>query len=127
MRNRMRVASSALTLIAAMNFASPANATTLVSADNRLVALAQAMVPPTGMMDIQHPMPMNERYLKRFPQDARVGDLIGLQVLDLNSSTLGYVQQVVRPPLTRLSSSSNIAGGGVGLAGRSRCHWKLSA
>ena len=87
--NRMRVASSALALTAAMNLASPANETTLVSADNRLVVLAQAMVPPTGMMDIQHPMPMNERYLKRFPQDARVGDLIGLPVLDLNSSTLG--------------------------------------
>jgi hypothetical protein len=54
------------------------------------------MVPPTGMMDTQHPMPMNERYLKRFPQDARVGDLIGLPVLDLSSSTLGYVQQIVR-------------------------------
>ena len=96
--NRMRVASSALALTAAMNLASPGNATTLVSADNRLVVLVQAMVPPTGMMDIQHPMPMNERYLKRFPQDARVGDLIGLPVLDLNSSTLGYVQQVVRTP-----------------------------
>ena len=57
--------------------------------------LAQAMVPPTGMMDAQHPMPMNERYLKRFPQPARVGDLIGLPVLDLNSSTLGYVRQIV--------------------------------
>ena len=34
--------------------------------------LAQATVPPTGMMDAQHPMPMNERYLKRFPQPARV-------------------------------------------------------
>jgi hypothetical protein len=43
-------------------------------------------------------MPMNERYVKRFPQAARVGDLIGLPVLDLNSSTLGYVQQVVRTP-----------------------------
>jgi hypothetical protein len=62
---------------------------------DRLV-LAQAMVPPTGMMDAQHPMPMNERYGKRFPQPARVGDLIGLPVLDLNSTTLGYVQQVVR-------------------------------
>ena len=57
--------------------------------------LAQAMVPPTGMMDAQHPMPMNERYLKRFPQPAQVGDLIGLPVLDLNSSTLGYVRQIV--------------------------------
>jgi hypothetical protein len=48
------------------------------------------------MMDAQHPMPMNERYLKRFPQPARVGDLIGLPVLDLHSKTLGYVRQVVR-------------------------------
>ena len=96
--NRMRVAPSALALAAAMNLASPANATTLVSTDNRVVVLAQAMVPPTGMIDTQHPMPMNERYLKRFPQDARVGDLIGLPVLDLSYSTLGYVQQVVRTP-----------------------------
>jgi hypothetical protein len=60
--------------------------------------LAQAMVPPTGMMDAQHPMPMNERMLKRFPQPVRVGDLIGLPVLDQNASTLGYVRQVVRTP-----------------------------
>jgi hypothetical protein len=63
-----------------------------------LAARAQAMIPPTGMMDAQHPMPMKERYLKRFPQPARVGDLIGLPVLDLNSTTLGYVRQVVRSP-----------------------------
>jgi hypothetical protein len=41
---------------------------------------------------------MNDRYLKRFPQPARVGYLIGLPVLDLNSKTLGYVQNVVRTP-----------------------------
>jgi hypothetical protein len=58
--------------------------------------LAQAMVPRTGMMDAQHPMPMNERYLKRFPQPVRVDDLIGLPVLDLNSSTIGFVREVVR-------------------------------
>jgi hypothetical protein len=58
--------------------------------------LAQAMVPPTGMEDVQHAMPMNERMLKRFPQPVRVGDLIGLPVLDQNASTLGYVRQVVR-------------------------------
>ena len=63
-----------------------------------LAARAQAMVPRTGMMDAQDPMPMNEHYLKRFPQPARVGDLIGLPVLDLNSSTLGYVRQIVRTP-----------------------------
>jgi hypothetical protein len=58
---------------------------------------AQAMIPPTGMMDAQHPMPMNERYLKRFPQPVSVGDLIGLPVLDDETmSTLGTVRQVVR-------------------------------
>ena len=59
---------------------------------------AQAMVPPTGMMDVQHPRPMDQRYLKRFPQPVRVGDLIGLPVLDEQSSTLGVVQRVVRTP-----------------------------
>jgi len=67
------------------------------AADAPLI-LAQAMVPPTGMTDAQHPMPMNERYLKRFPQPVRVGDIIGLPVLDQNASTLGYVRQVVRTP-----------------------------
>jgi hypothetical protein len=67
-------------------------------AGDRIVVLVQAMIPRTGMMDAQHPMPMNERYLKRFPQPARVGHLIGLPVLGLNSKTLGYVQQVVRTP-----------------------------
>lgn len=57
---------------------------------------AQAMVPPTGMMDAKKPMPMKQRYLDRYPQPARVGDLIGLPVLDLNASTIGYVRQVVR-------------------------------
>jgi hypothetical protein len=62
------------------------------------LTLAQAMVPPTGMMDAQHPMPMNERMLRRFPQPVRVGDLIGLPVLDQDASTLGYVRQIVRTP-----------------------------
>ena len=93
---RMRIASPGLAFAAAMSLAAPANVAMSSTAGGRLVVLAQAMVPPSGMMDAQHPMPMNERYLKRFPQPARVGDLIGLPVLDLNSSTLGYVRQVVR-------------------------------
>jgi hypothetical protein len=63
-----------------------------------LAARAQAMIPRTGMMDAQNPMPMKERYLKRFPQPVRIGDLIGMPVLDLNSKKLGYVRQVVRTP-----------------------------
>lgn len=79
----------------------PAEATASASGPPPMPAqtmLAQAMVPPTGMMDAQHPMPMNERMLKRFPQPVRVGDLIGLPVLNENSSTLGHVWQVVRTP-----------------------------
>ena len=60
------------------------------------VVLAQAMVPPTGMDDANKPMPMVERMNRRFPQPVRVGDLIGLPVLDDRASTLGFVRQVVR-------------------------------
>ncbi len=35
---------------------------------------------------------------RRFPQPVRVGDLIGLPVLDDGSRTLGLVREVVRTP-----------------------------
>jgi len=83
-------------MLVAMSLAVPANATTPLPAGTSLVVLAQAMIPRTGMMDAENPMPMKERYLKRFPQPARIGDLIGMPVLDLNSKTLGYVEKVVQ-------------------------------
>src|SRR6516164_11080770 len=92
-----RIAAPGLVL-AAMSLAAPANTTTPAHAGGRVIVLAQAMIPRTGMMDAQNPMPMKERYLKRFPQPARVGDLIGMPVLDLNSKTLGSVRRVVRNP-----------------------------
>jgi hypothetical protein len=58
--------------------------------------VAQAMVPPTGMEDANKPMPMEERMRARFPQQVRVGDLIGLPVLDESASTIGHVTKVVR-------------------------------
>lgn len=61
-------------------------------------ASAQAMIPPTGMTDAQSAMPMQQRYLRRHPQPVPVGALIGLPVLDLNASTIGYVEKVVRGP-----------------------------
>jgi hypothetical protein len=95
---KTRIAGPTLVLAGVMSLAAPANATTPEPAGGRLIVLAQAMIPRTGMMDTQNPMPMKERYLRRFPQPARVGDLIGMPVLDLNSKTLGYVQQVVQTP-----------------------------
>jgi hypothetical protein len=91
-----RIAAPGLAL-AVMSLAAPANATSPVPAGSGPVVVAQAMIPRTGM-DEQHPMPMKERYLRRFPQPARVGDLIGMPVLDLHSKTLGYVRQVVQTP-----------------------------
>ena len=66
------------------------------------VVTAQAMIPPTGMDDAAKPMPMQTRMQMRFPQPARVGDLIGLPVLDNSASTLGYVQHVVRAAPDRI-------------------------
>ncbi len=62
---------------------------------SRLVS-AQAMVPPTGMEEEKKPMTPEQRMQARFPQNVRVGDLIGLPVLDDRSSTLGHVREVVR-------------------------------
>jgi hypothetical protein len=76
-------------------------AASTVGATARMV-LVQAMVPATGMTDAAHPMAMDKRMLMRFPQPVRVGDLIGLPVLDLNASTIGYVREVVRTPQNRI-------------------------
>jgi hypothetical protein len=92
-----RIAALGLVL-AAMSLAVPANATTLKRYGGSPIVVAQAMIPRDGMMDAQNPMPMKERYLRRFPQPARVGHLIGMPVLDLYSKTLGYVRKVVRTP-----------------------------
>jgi PRC-barrel domain len=43
------------------------------------------------------PAPTPEQRMQaRFPQPARVGDLIGLPVLDDRARTLGYVREIVR-------------------------------
>ncbi len=39
-----------------------------------------------------------QKMQKRFPQPVRVGDLIGLPVLDEGDSTIGYVREVARTP-----------------------------
>ena len=43
-----------------------------------------------------------ERMQSRFPHPIRVGDLIGLPVLDWDDSTIGYIQQVVRTPAGKI-------------------------
>src|SRR5215831_8783968 len=89
----LRITASGLVLVA-MSLAVPANATTPLPAGSRPIVVTQAMIPRTGMMDAQNPMPMKERYLKRFPQPARVGDLIGMPVLDLYSRSEEHTSEL---------------------------------
>jgi hypothetical protein len=61
------------------------------------------MIPPTGMgaedkAMAAHDMAEDERMRRRFPQPVRVGDLIGLPVLDDGNRTFGHVREVVRTP-----------------------------
>ena len=44
-----------------------------------------------------------EKMRKRFPHPVRVGDLLGLAVLDDGDSTIGYVRDVVRSPDGKIS------------------------
>lgn len=44
-----------------------------------------------------------QKMQRRFPHPVRVGDLIGLPVLDDDDSTIGYVRQVVRSPIGKIS------------------------
>ena len=81
---------SALALVA---LASLAVAEDRAGAPVRLAQARHDMVPQTPM-----PSAAEARMNMRFPQPVRVGDLIGLPVLDDGDSTLGRVREVVRDP-----------------------------
>jgi hypothetical protein len=59
----------------------------------RLAQAPHGMAPQTAM-----PSEAEARMQKRFPQPVRVGDLIGLPMLDDDDITLGRVREVVRSP-----------------------------
>ena len=63
----------------------------------RLAAAPQASEPTPQAEPEREPTP-EEKMQRRFPQPVRVGDLVGLPVLDWRDSTIGYVRQVVRTP-----------------------------
>jgi hypothetical protein len=82
-----------IVLALALSAASPAAAQERAGAPVRLAQAPHDMVPQTPM-----PSAAEARMRMRFPQPVRVGDLIGLPVLDENDSTLGWVREVVRDP-----------------------------
>jgi hypothetical protein len=73
--------------------------TSLAVAEDRAGAPVRLAQAPHGMAP-QTPMPSaaEARMQMRFPQPVRVGDLIGLPVLDDDDTTLGRVREVVRDP-----------------------------
>jgi hypothetical protein len=92
-----------LVIASSAGLSMPATAAPPVAAPSDPVfEVAQAMVPPTGRDDAEKPMPMDERMNRRFPQPVRVGDLIGLRVLDNDDRTIGFVRQVVRTPQNKI-------------------------
>jgi hypothetical protein len=104
-------------LAACLTFTAVAAVPAVAILQDRIV-VAQAMVPPTGMDDAAKPMPMNERMTRRFPQPVRVGDLVGLPVLDDSASTIGHVRHVVRTAqggIQLIVSSGGLLGWGVRL------------
>lgn len=64
----------------------------------RLVAAADDAAPPQPKVDDSPEARMN----RRFPQKVRVGDLIGLPVIDDDYGALGDVVEVVRTPAGKI-------------------------
>lgn len=83
--------------LALLALASLAVAEDRAGAPMRLAQAPHDMVPQTPM-----PSAAEARMQMRFPQLVRVGDLIGLPVLDDDDSTLGRVREVVRDPEGRI-------------------------
>ena len=69
------------------------------AADSRILLVQQE---PPAAANPPETLPQDEsleaKMARRFPQKVKIGDLIGLPVLDDSSVTLGRVQRVVRSP-----------------------------
>jgi hypothetical protein len=63
------------------------------------IILAQHEPPQAAIPQRETP---DERMRRRFPQPVRVGDLIGLRVLNDKHVTIGFVRHVVRTPQGRI-------------------------
>ena len=88
----------ARSLAAAIGIVSLASVLGLMAARAEPANASNAPAPQApGATDAQDDLP-EAKMNSRFPQKVRVGDLIGLPILDDDDVTLGYVQMVVRTP-----------------------------
>src|SRR3954469_13974422 len=70
----------------------------LVIAESGAHSDPQAAPVKAATDDDEENLSPEEKMRRRFPQPVRVGDLIGLPLLDWDDSTIGYVRHVVRTP-----------------------------
>ena len=68
----------------------------LKAASLSIVFLAAVTAVAIGADDVKQPLTPQQRMQARYPQPVRVGDLIGLPLLDDSHRTLGHVREVVR-------------------------------
>jgi hypothetical protein len=100
----MSVSSLKLSAIAALFTLAMAQSPSASLAGNALGSVvAAAPQGETQAKDDARPnLSPEEKMNRRFPQPVRVGDLMGLPVLDYQDSTIGYVRQVVRTPAGKI-------------------------
>jgi hypothetical protein len=93
-----RLITSALLSAVLLSWNASANADPIVSPGAVIVAQSEP------------PLSHEEAMRRRFPQPVRVGDLIGLPVLDWGDSTIGRVRQVVRTPAGKIALIVGVGG-----------------
>jgi PRC-barrel domain len=101
MRNRSVIALIAMALVAAAHDAQAQDmrgSRSIVLAEGGAHSDPQAALTKAPADDEEENLPPEEKMRRRFPQPVKVGDLIGLPVLDGDDSTIGYVRHVVRTP-----------------------------
>jgi hypothetical protein len=99
MRNRCVIVFVAGTLIAAGHVAQAQGTRgPMVVAEGGAHSDPQVAPTQAPAADAEENLSPEEKMRRRFPQPVRVGDLIGLPLLDWDDSTLGYVRHVVRTP-----------------------------
>lgn len=101
MRNRSVIVLVAVTLIAAAHGARTQDAAgglPMLVAQGGAHSDPQAAPAKAATDDEEENLSPDEKMRRRFPQPVKVGDLIGLPLLDWDDSTIGYVRHVVRTP-----------------------------
>jgi hypothetical protein len=107
-----KVAAFVVVLIASLNAGAAYPAPEVIP----LIRPTQVAAQPVSAEDAKQPTP-EERMRRRFPQPARVGDLIGLPLLDEKHITLGRVREVVRTKAGKIELIVAYGGGVLGFLG----------